>query len=326
MKVGVIGTGSMGKNHARLYAKMGLLEGIFDLDYASAAETSEMYGVENYREIERLLRNVDAVSICTPTSTHAEMAEKAINSGLGVLVEKPFTGDVSAAERICRLAETEGAVLGVGMVERFNPVVEEAKNRLERGDYGELITISSRRVSSFPQRIRDVGVIMDLGIHDIDALSYICGSKAKSVFTVGGRFNGSAFEDHATIIMKMEDGKDALVEVNWLTPMKVRKVYLTCSKSYAQLDYMDQMMSISSSTYIGDGDNLYQSPWEFDYRETYLKKEEPLKLELENFISSVKGSSEPLVTGRQALQNLTVCKSAIKSLCENRQVDVNEEQ
>lgn len=323
MKVGVIGTGAMGRNHARLYSKLGVLEGVFDLNGDSANGIAAQYRVERFESIEDALKKVDAVSICTPTSAHAEAATKAIESGVAVLVEKPFTGDINAAKMICDLAEKEGVTLGVGMVERFNPVVAEARRRLENDDFGNLVTISSRRVSSFPERIRDVGVIMDLGIHDVDALTYMCGSRVESVFTVGGKFNGSAFEDHATIIMKMADGKEAIAEVNWLTPMKVRKVYMTCSKAYVQLDYMEQMISTSSSTYVGDGrDNLYESPWEFDYRETFLRKEEPLKRELENFIASVKGEGQPMVTGRQALDNLAVCQAALLSMAENRQIDL----
>lgn len=323
MRVGVIGTGAMGRNHARLYSKLGVLEGVFDLNGESADEIASQYGVERFKSVDDTLSKVDAVSICTPTSTHAEAARMAIDAGLSLLVEKPFTGDVNEAKRICELAEKEGVTLAVGMVERFNPVVEEARRKLDRGDFGDMVTISSRRVSSFPDRIRDVGVIMDLGIHDVDALTYMCNSRVESVFTIGGKFNGSGFEDHATIIMKMADGKEAIAEVNWLTPMKVRKVYMTCSKTYVQLDYMEQMISTSSSKYVGDGkDNLYESPWEFDYREIYLRKEEPLKRELENFIASVKGESKPMVTGRQALNNLAVCQAALRSMAENRQIDL----
>lgn len=323
MKVGVIGTGSMGRNHCRILAEMGVLGGVFDLNSESADEIAARHHVERYASMDDLMRDMDAVSICTPTVTHQETALKAISAGLDLLVEKPFTGKVALAEEVCDAAEKEGVVLAAGMVERFNPVVREAKRRLDAGDFGDLITISSRRVSSFPQRIRDVGVILDLGVHDVDALSYICGSRAESVFASGGGFNGSEFEDHATVIMKMADGTEALVEVNWLTPMKVRNVYMTCSKLYAKLDYMAQMISTSSSRYVGQKDeSSFESPWEFDYREMFLKKEEPLRLELQNFIDSCKGVDEVLVSGRDVVDDLKVCDCALRSLLEGRRIDV----
>ncbi|MDI3483306.1 MAG: UDP-N-acetylglucosamine 3-dehydrogenase [Candidatus Methanomethylophilaceae archaeon] len=323
MRMGVIGTGSMGKNHARIYAEMGVLAGIYDVNDKAAKEIADKYGIEHHNSVESLLKAVDGVSISTPTNTHHEMALKSISYGTNLLIEKPFTGDVNAAAEICELAEKESLVLSAGMVERFNPVVSEAKKQLDNGRFGELITISSRRVSSMPYRIRDVGVILDLGIHDVDALVYLAGSKAKSVYCVGGSFNGNTFEDHASIVMVLENGKSAHVEVNWLTPMKVRSVYMTCSKMYATIDYMSQMISTSTSRFVGNADAPgFESPWEFDSRETFLSKEEPLKRELENFMASIKGEARALVSGWDAVEDLKVCHAALRSMRENRVIEI----
>ena len=312
----------MGRNHARIYSEMGVLGGVFDLNSIAAKSIAERYGSEHYSELNELFNNVDVVSISTPTVTHYEITSLAIEKGVSVLIEKPFTGSVVMAQELTQKAEDEGVTLTVGMVERHNPVVNEARNCLERGDFGDLITISSRRVSSFPERIRDVGVVMDLGIHDIDALSFISNSRVKSVFAHGGRYNGSQFEDHANIMMLMENGTEAFVEVNWLTPMKVRNVYMTCSKTYAKLDYMSQMISTSASRYVGDSENDYRSPWEFEYSERFLKKEEPLKRELSNFIESSKGNEKPLVTGWEVVEDLKVCEAVLRSIAEMSRIDI----
>ena len=138
----------------------------------------------------------------------------------------------------------------MGHIERFNPVIKRCKGMIDDGELGEVITISSRRVSNFPGRIRDVGVILDLGIHDIDNSIFLMGSKPVSVFCTGGTHNDIEYEDHVTIMILFENGKSAVIEVNWITPLKVRKISLTCEKAFAELDYMDQTISVSSSKYI----------------------------------------------------------------------------
>ena len=314
----------MGMNHVRVYSDLGVLAGITDVNKESGQSASKRFSTEFYADAEQLMKNVDAVSVSTPTFTHFEMVELAIENGVDVLVEKPFTGSTERAEELCKKAEKENVVLAVGMVERHNPVVATVKERLKKEDYGKLITFSSRRVSSMPERIRDVGVIMDLGIHDVDVFNYLCGSPVKSVYAIGGSANGSGFEDHANIIMEAENGIKGVVEVNWLTPMKVRSVSLTCSKVFAEFDYMDQSVSTSSSRYSNPDDSsfCYGSPWEFDHRRFSVKKEEPLKRELMDFIQSSKSNGQPLVTGRDVLSDLRICMAALQSLKENKMVSL----
>ena len=196
-KVGVIGVGSMGQNHARIYSELGNLVGVYDAFPESAQRVAKRLGTTPYASVEELLAKVDAVSICTPTTTHFEVAQKAIELGKAALVEKPFTGEEDLARKLCELAEEHKVTLASGFVERFNPVVHVTKKALSSGRFGKLVSMGSRRVSSFPSRIRDVGVIKDLAIHDVDVIRYLTGLEVRSIYALGGKMNGLQFEDHA---------------------------------------------------------------------------------------------------------------------------------
>lgn len=323
MKAGVIGVGSMGQNHARLHSEMGQLVGVYDLDQAQSKKVAERFGVQSFESVESLLSAVDMVDVCTVTSTHYDIAKRAIAMGRHLLVEKPFTADSRKAEELCSLAERDGLVLASGFVERYNPVVGVARDAVKERRFGDVISFASRRVSSFPARIRDVGVIMDLGIHDLDVLRFVTGMEARTVFALGGKFANRNFEDHASILVELEGGLEAYLEVNWLTPMKVRKVSLTCSEGFVQLDYMDQSMEFSSSK-VGSFDVAqgFQVPLEFDVRKMSVRKEEPLRLELQDFTRAAETGGRPMADGHDALENLRLCEAALESLRTGKNVPV----
>lgn len=323
VKVGVIGVGSMGQNHARIHSEIAELVGVYDVDHAQCKKVAERFGVKAFGSIDDMLSQVEAVSVCTVTTTHFDVASKVIKAGRHLLVEKPFTGTSNRAAEVCRLADKEGVTLAAGFVERYNPVVGVARDVVREGRFGKVITFASRRVSSFPARIRDVGVIMDLGIHDVDVLRYITGAEAKSVFTLGGKFNNPSFEDHANLLVEMEGDIVAFIEVNWLTPMKVRKVSLTCSGGFVQLDYMDQSLEVSSSTTKEfDVADAFRVPLETDVRRISVRKEEPLKRELEDFLKAAASGKAPMASGRDALHDLKVCEAALQSLRSAEKVEI----
>jgi UDP-N-acetylglucosamine 3-dehydrogenase len=315
MKVGVIGVGAMGQNHARVYSEIANLVGVTDAMPEQARKIGERLGVTSFESADALLDRVDAVSICTPTSYHFDTAMKAITKGKHLLVEKPFTGDSRKAEALCRAAEKNGVVIASGFIERCNPIVAVAKETMEAGMIGKIISLASRRVSSFPARIRDVGVVMDLGIHDVDVMRYITSSEIRSVYAVGGMFANSSFEDYANLLMEFENGSIGFVEVNWLTPMKVRKVSFTCSGGFVQMDYTDQSLEVSTSK-VGnlDQSDMFRIPLEYDIRKISVKKEEPLKTELDRFLHAAGSGGTPAAGGHDAVQNLKVCEAALASL------------
>jgi UDP-N-acetylglucosamine 3-dehydrogenase len=323
LKAGVIGVGSMGQNHARIYSELSQLVGVFDVDPAQCRKVAERFGVQAFPSVEALLAKVEAVSVCTITTMHHDIASKAIKAGRHLLVEKPFTGTSAQAAEVCRMADREGVTLAAGFVERHNPVVSVAREALQAGRFGRAISFASRRVSSFPSRVRDVGVIMDLGIHDVDVLRYITNQEARSIFALGGRFSNPTFEDHANMLIEMQSGLEAFLEVNWLTPMKVRKVSLTCSGGFVQLDYMDQSMEFSSSV-IRDFDaaDAFRVPLECDVRRISVRKEEPLRRELEDFLKAAASAGRPCATGQDALADLRLCEAALRSLAAGQKVAV----
>jgi UDP-N-acetylglucosamine 3-dehydrogenase len=323
LRVGVIGVGSMGQNHVRVYSEIAELIGVHDAMNDQSRKVAQRFNVGSFDNLDDLLEKVDAVSLCATTSAHFEMAKRVIAKGISLLVEKPFTGDSAKAEELTRLAEREGVTLAAGFIERFNPVVEVTKEAVGKGRFGKVVSVASRRVSSFPARIRDVGVIMDLGIHDIDVIRYMTGAEPVSVYALGGKFQNPNFEDYANLLLEMDDGSVAFVEVNWLTPMKVRKVSLTCSEGFAQLDYTDQSLEFSSSTFSNmDPGDMFRLPLEFDVRRVSVKKEEPLKNELESFLAATEGHGRPGVDGRDAVRNLRVCEAAQESLRTGAKVSV----
>ncbi len=324
MRVGVIGIGLMGQNHARILSERDMLAGVVDIVPEVAQAVGEKHGVKWYLSYQDMLKSdVEAVVVVTPTSTHEKIASEAIRAGKHVLLEKPMTGSSRVLQGLVESARKANVVLAGGFTERFNPVVSFAKQGLQSGQWGELITAGTRRVSSLPSRVRDVGVIMDLGVHDIDVIQYIIGAKAKSVYTLGGQGKGIKYEDHANMLIDFEGGATGYVEVNWLTPMKVRKLALTCSQNFVEVDYMDQAALVCASSFRQlDSSNLFNVPLEFDVHRTALKKEEPLKRELDDFIAAIKDGKAPLVTGESAMRTLRIAEAALESMKSGKKMQV----
>jgi UDP-N-acetylglucosamine 3-dehydrogenase len=315
MRVGVIGVGAMGQNHARVYAEVADLVGVADPDVKAGGAASNRFNTSFFSEYRALLKEpLDAVSVCVPTSHHRKVALAVIERGLNLLVEKPLGGSVEDARAIVDAADKAGVTLAVGHVERHNPVVSVVKRALAAGEYGDIITIAARRVSSFPSRVRDIGVVMDLGVHDIDILRYLVGSAVVSVYSLSGRRVHDRFEDHANLLLRFANGVHGFIEVNWLTPMKVRRLSLTCHRNFVEVDYTDQSVTVSSST-LGpfDSSNLYSIPLEHHAQRIQVRREEPLKLELQDFLAAVHDRRPPLVTGADAVETLRVAEAAIES-------------
>jgi UDP-N-acetylglucosamine 3-dehydrogenase len=297
LRIGVIGTGSMGKNHARVCSERDNIElvGIADTNKATAKEISTKFGTKPYDEYKDLLKNVDAAIIATPTATHFDIAMDFLNSGKHILVEKPICEKVEKAEKLVKKADDEKLVLAVGHIERHNPVVEFIKKSLTNKKYGDLITIASKRVSNLPTRIRDVGVVFDFGVHDIDVMRYLAG-EVKSVYAKAGRFNKDIkYEDHANIVLNFENNICGIIEVNWLTPIKIRKLFLTCSKSYIEADYINQSITDSKVNKIE------------------LEKKEPLKREIEDFVNAIEKNKQPLASGYDGVMAIKIAEAATKS-------------
>src|SRR6266480_336876 len=293
MRVGVIGVGSMGQNHVRVYSEIADVVGIADPDVKAGGVVSNRFNVSYYTDSTHLLKEeLDAVSVCVPTEHHAKVALDVIRAGIPVLVEKPLAATVEEAKRIVDAAKKAGVTLAVGHIERHNPAIAAVKRHVQEGQYGDLVTAAARRVSSFPGRVRDIGVVMDLGVHEIDVLRYLVGAPVESVFALGGRKLHGNFEDHANVLLRFHNGVHGFVEVNWT----------------------EQSVTVSSST-LGPLDpfNLYQIPLEHHQQKIHVRKEEPLRRELEDFLHSIQEKRPPLVSGEDAVETLRVAIAATES-------------
>lgn len=324
LKVGVIGVGSMGRNHARVFSEIADLVGVADPDKKAGKSVSSKIGTRHFEDYQDLLKeDVQAVSIAAPTEMHFKIAKDVMSKGVHPLVEKPMCLTLQDSEEMVKLAKDAGLTLAIGHIERHNPVVAFAKKALAGGAYGDAIALSARRVSSFPARIKDVGVIMDLGIHDVDVMRYLLGSEVESVFAQGKKMKHDVFEDHANILLDFKNGTAGFVEINWLTPMKVRKLSLTCSKNFVELDYVKQSLVISSSALMEyDPFNLYQVPLEYDIRRVSIQKEEPLKNELNDFLNAIQSKRDPLVSGEDGLMTMRVIQAAMESSKTKKRIEL----
>lgn len=323
MRVGVVGVGAMGQNHVRVLADLTDLVGVVDSSREGGTAVAKRFHVPYFPSIKGLVEaGAEAATVATPTETHRAVASELLDAGIHTLVEKPFTGRASDAEALALKARDQGVTLAVGMVERHNPVVAHARRALRGGDFGRLLTLASRRVSSFPSRVRDVGVILDLGIHDIDVMRHLAGD-VESVYALGGRHRHERFEDYADLLLTFAGGEVGFIEVNWLTPMKVRRLALTCERNFVEMDYTAQTVTVSSAT-LGELDlaNLYRAPFEYHVQTVQVKREEPLVRELRDFLEAIEERRPPLVTAGDALQTLQVAEACVDSQRRGRRVDI----
>tara|TARA_B100000963_G_scaffold361996_1_gene401821 strand:+ start:7264 stop:8244 length:981 start_codon:yes stop_codon:yes gene_type:complete len=321
----VVGAGAMGWNHARVCSELGILAAVVDQDHTTLKAISEKFRVPTYLDLNQAIVDLEPTGaiISTPTKTHYNLGVSMIKLGLNVLIEKPISDTIEKGEKLVKIAREKGVVLSVGHIERYNPVIPIAKEKIMNGDWGDIVTITSTRVSNFPGRIRDVGVILDLGIHDIDNCIFLMGSNPKKVYAHAGRINDIEYEDHATISIEFENGKQATIEVNWITPMKVRSLSLTCEKAFVSLDYINQEIDVSSSVFKDPGNpNLFPQRIEFQTKTIDLIKDEPLRLEIVDFVNAIKNGHKTSVTGEQGLLALKVALAALKSIESGVVIDV----
>ncbi|MGQ9582471.1 MAG: Gfo/Idh/MocA family oxidoreductase [Thermoplasmatota archaeon] len=324
LRVGVIGCGAMGQNHARVYSEVASLVGVCDVSREAARAVGDRLGVPHFTDHRELLRQeLDAVSVATPTLTHHRIALDVLSSGRHILVEKPICGTLREAREVIAAAEERGLTLVVGHIERYNPVVQFLKRAVEARQLGRVLSMAARRVSPGAPRIGDVGVVLDLATHDIDVMRYLSGSEVDGVYALGGSSGGTRHEDHASILIHFRSGVSGFVEVNWLTPTKVRRLTLTCSGGVVEADYIGQSVQISTSVATEvDPSNLFQTPQEFDVKHIFLKKREPLRSELLDFLGAIAEGRKPIVTGEDGLRALELAQAALLSLKEGRKVEL----
>ncbi len=312
MKVGVIGAGGMGQHHIRVYSELESVElvGIADIDEARAAKLAATHKTKVYADYKELFKQgLDAVSIVVPTLAHKEVALAAINAGINILIEKPIADTLENATEIIKLADKAGLKLMVGHTERFNPAVIKLKEIIDSGKLGKIVSISARRVGPYHPRIRDVGIIMDLGVHDIDVISHLYGLNVEEVYTIGAA-DIHPFEDHASIILRYKGERAGVIETNWLTPHKIRELTVIGLKGIAYMDYINQTLEIYNDEQVVNVE---------------INKREPLKNELEYFIECLLKNKQPSPSGEEGKEVLRIAISAVDSYVDHKAIDIKNE-
>ena len=305
--VAVIGTGDWGKNHARVYKELEStkLVAICDVNGERAKKIADQYGAKAYTNSSRMLKNeeIEALSVCTWSTNLAKEALKALKAGKHVLVEKPMANRARQAEILLKTAEENGLHLTVGFLMRFIPGLQHIREAVGNKKIGELVCATARRVSQWPERIGDVGVVKDTAIHDIDVMRYIANQDPTGVYAKTGSMKHRKFEDYAQIMLTYEDGKSAFIESNWLTPYKTRTLRVTGSDAIMKLDYITQELWVEDAK-----ENL---------QPRYLVQE-PLKLELQHFADCILEKKKPVVTGADGLKALQIAEAALRSSAKSR--------
>ena len=313
IKTAVIGVGSMGRHHARVYDEISNLVGVVDPNEILGSSVAKEYGVPWFEDYSSIISDVDAVSIAVPTNLHLSVALELMNANVNVLIEKPLAGNVKDAQKIINSSEKNNVILAVGHIERHNGVIRESKSKIQNGDWNQPLILSARRFSTFPQRINDVGVTFDLSIHDVDIIRYLASDKVCKVFARGGKAKNSHHEDFIILQLQFENGAIGICETNWLTPIKVRELDLTTPEQFVNINYLDQIIKVSS--FASSTDNS-------EVEVIRPKAEEPLKLELIDFLESVENKKKPLVTGPEALEAVRIVEAGLKSLKNSEVINI----
>ena len=317
IKLGVIGVGHIGKNHARIASELQGAEftAIYDKNSAAASELARQFGARAVGSLEEFAGLVDAATIATPTPTHYEIGHYLLGQGKHLLIEKPIAENTAHAKELSDIARERGLILQVGHVERFNPVLGALEGLLTHPKF-----IESHRLSPYPNRSIEIGVVLDLMIHDLEIILHLVRSPVKSVDAVGVPVLSKG-EDIANARIRFENGCVANLTVSRISPEKMRKIRVFQANAYLSLDYQEQegyifrlargeeeksslikkLLSAKESAIVSEfaGRRIVREP-------VQIEKGEPLKRELQSFVDCCRQGAEPKVSGYQATAALAL--------------------
>ena len=328
LKVAVIGVGAMGRNHVRVYADMPDVElvGVADADAQVAHAVARRYGARVYTDYERMLdeQRPDAVTVAVPTTDHLIVAQQVIRRGIHLLVEKPLASDVEQGRQMIAAAEQANVQLMVGHIERFNPAVTALKKRLTEGELGRVFQIDARRQGPFPARVKDVGVVIDLAVHDLDVMRYVSGAEVTRLYAETERRVHSTHEDLLTSLIRLDDGTIGALTINWLTPTKIRELYVTGERGMFRVDYLTQDLYFFENATASASDwetlQVLRGVSEGRMIRHVVAKKEPLRAEQEAFVAAARGEALSAVTGLDGLKALELAQAIVTSGQEHRVV------
>ena len=304
LRVGVVGVGRLGGFHTKVYSRLDnvKLVGVCDCKIEQALAVGKKYKTASFTDYEELFDKVGAVSICVPTSLHYNIAKEFLERGIHVLIEKPITKTLSEADELIGLAKEKNLILQVGHIERFNSAVLAIEPYLQKPKF-----IECQRLGPFHARVQDVGVVLDLMIHDIDIVLGLMEQDVINIEAVG-LSSVSAYEDVANVRLTFEDGTVADITASRITKDVVRKMRIFQEDSYLSLDYVNQDTAIYRKT----GDKI-------EREKIRVVKKEPLKKELKSFIECVRTGKKPVVSGIEGRRALQVALEIVAKINPSRQ-------
>lgn len=310
--VAVVGVGSWGKNHARVFHELENvnLVGIFDVNQDHAKQIAKKHNCKTFDSVSEIAKDesVQVVTIATPTSTHAKIALELIEAGKNVLIEKPMTSTIEEAEKIIDAQKSSNVIVSVGFIERFNPVIIRSRKLIDDSELGKLVLMSARRLGPFwPDRLKDVDVIRDVSIHDIDAFRYLAKADPINLYARGGKLR-HVYYDYTEILLDFGEGVTGFIESNYLTPHKYRKLNLTFEDGIAEGDYMTQELTVEDKEWVRNRKSTWQ---------------EPLKAELSSFIEACANNTPPPVSAIDGIKALKIAIAAIESIEKHKVIELD---
>lgn len=321
LRAGLVGLGIMGQNHARVLSS---LSGVDLVAVADPLGDSKNVIPDHaiFSSIDDVLsRGIEYCVVAAPTAFHEEISLKLIDAGIHILIEKPIAHNLESAKRIEAAANKRGIIGAVGHIERFNPALQQARSRIQTGELGEIYQISTRRLGPFPSRIADVGVIMDLATHDIDLTAWISNSAYKTVSGQSAIRSGRQHEDLVAIVAQLENGIVTSHLINWLSPLKERKIIMTGENGTYVVDTLTSDLTFyANGTFdVSQGQIAhFKGISQGDIHIYAFDKPEPLRLEHENFRDAVLGKPALIVNLAEGAQTVSVAE-AVKTSIQNQE-------
>ncbi len=324
LRAGVVGLGMMGRNHVRVWDEAVPnveLVAVADPDADAVERATAGRRARGYASVERMLgeEGLDLVSIVAPTSLHLPVTLAALGAGVHVLVEKPIAATREEALEMIAAAAAAQRILTVGHIERFNPAIRELRRRVQAGELGRIFQVKATRLGPFPARIRDVGVVVDLGPHDIDVMRYLVGSEPIRLYAETERRIHTDHEDLFNGVMKFANGVIGVLDINWLTPTKQRQLTVTGERGMYLADYIAQDLVLFANLHAVEtwerprADTTITSVSEGEMTRYSIRRQEPLVVELSEFAAAVRDGGAAPVDPHDAMIALLLARLMVDS-------------
>lgn len=321
MKVAVIGVGTMGRHHARVYSELpeADLVAISDADVIRAESTANKFGTRAYTDYREMLdkEKPDAVSVVVPTAMHEEVGLAALDVGVHILIEKPIAATLEEGARLIEKARAMNKQLMIGHVVRFDPAIQALKQKLDAGELGRIYQIFCRRAGPFPTRIQDVGVVIDLAPHDVDIMRFLAGADPIRVYSETERRIHTDHEDLLWATLRFPDGVIGGLEINWLTPTKIREVFVLGERGLFRVDALTQDLYFYENSLVKDVQWLMlqgiKGVNEGSMTRYAISHFEPLKAELQAYLKAIHDGQPVPISGEDGLAALRISLALIES-------------